>query len=315
MIVDENNLYVDESPVISKNSPIVDESPVINKNFPYIKNYDFHSKLQALLAVIRREWTIYVRYPSWVVALLIWPVLFPIGYIFNGKAFAGPDQSGVAVFASLTGTTNYIGFMALGTLLYMWINWVLWSFGAFLRNEQIRGTLESNWLSPMPRILLLAGAGVTSFIQQSLILAISLFEFYLIFGIKIVGNPVQVLLVFIFTVPTIYGLGLLFASLVIWAKEVNVMVFLVRGIIMIFCGISFPLAVMPDWMQVVAKFVPMTYAIRAFRVSYLTNQGFGAIKSDLIILGTFGAILIILGFIAFQRTETFVRKKGTLGVY
>ncbi|MCG8532021.1 MAG: ABC transporter permease, partial [Desulfovibrionales bacterium] len=124
-----------------------------------------------------------------------------------------------------------------------------------------------------------------------------------------------VFFVFILTAPTIYGLGLLFASLVIWAKEVNVMVFLVRGLIMIFCGISFPLAVMPAWMQTVAKFIPMTYAIRAFRISYLTNQGFGAIKTDLIILSSFGVILFILGFIAFQRTEALVRKKGTLGVY
>lgn len=288
---------------------------VENNSFHDLKKYDFSSKFRAFLAVVRREWTIYVRYPSWVIALLIWPVLFPLVYIFNGKAFAGPDQTGVAVFASFAGTTDYIGFIALGSLLYMWINWVLWSFGAFLRNEQVRGTLESNWLSPMPRILLLAGAGVTSCIQQSFILAISLLEFYLILGIKIVGNPLDVLLVFILTVPTIYGLGLLFASLVIWAKEVNVMVFLVRGVIMIFCGISFPLAVMPDWMQIVAKFIPMTYAIRAFRISYLTNQGFDAIKGDLIILGVFGVILLILGFIAFQWTETLVRKKGTLGVY
>lgn len=297
--------------MIVKENNLVESS----QNFDNIKDYDFSNKLQAFLAVVRQEWITFVRYPSWVIALLIWPVLFPVIYIFNGKAFAGPDQTGVAAFASFTGTTDYIGYIALGSLLYMWMNWVLWSFGSFLRNEQILGTLESNWLSPMPRILMLAGAGVTSCIQQSFILALSLLQFYLIFGIRIVGDPLQVLLVFIFTVPTIYGLGLVFASLVIWAKEVSVMVFLVRGVIMIFCGISFPLAVMPEWMQAIAKFIPMTYAIRAFRISYLTNQGFNAIKGDLVILFIFGIILFILGLIAFRWTETLVRKKGTLGVY
>lgn len=286
-----------------------------NQSFSSIKNYHLSNKLRAFLAIVRREWTIYVRYPSWVVALLIWPVLFPLMYIFNGKAFAGPDQTGVAVFASFTGTTNYVGFIALGSLLYMWINWVLWSFGSFLRKEQVRGTLESNWLAPMPRVLLLAGAGVTSCIQQGFILVISLLVFYLVLGIKMMGDPLQVLLVFILTVPTVYGLGFLFASLVIWAKEVNVMVVLVRGVIMIFCGISFPLAVMPDWMQTIAKFIPMTYAIRAFRSAYLTNQGIKAISGDLIILTIFGIILWILGLIAFRWTETLVRKKGTLGIY
>ena len=40
------------------------------------------SELRALLAVARKEWIIFRRYPSWVVAFLIWPVLFPYAYVF-----------------------------------------------------------------------------------------------------------------------------------------------------------------------------------------------------------------------------------------
>ncbi|AZR74960.1 hypothetical protein BBF96_15435 [Anoxybacter fermentans] len=271
--------------------------------------------LRALWAVVKRELIIFIRYPTWVVAIFIWPVLFPLPYIFGGKALAGPNQVGMVTFSRLTGMSDYVGFVAIGSLLWMWMNMVLWSFGNHLRNEQVRGTLESNWLSPLPRIFLLAGAGISNCLIQSAVIFISLLEFYLFLGVKIQGNPLLILLVLLFIIPSIYGIGLLFASLVIWAKEVNTMVFLVRGIMMIFCGVSFPLTVMPEWMQVVSKWIPITYGIRAFRLAYLTKKGFEAIKGDLLILGIFGLIFFILGILAFALSERFVKRKGTLGVY
>ena len=51
------------------------------------------SDVRAFWAVIRREWTIFVRYPSWIIALLIWPLIFPMLYILTARALSGPDGS------------------------------------------------------------------------------------------------------------------------------------------------------------------------------------------------------------------------------
>ena len=56
------------------------------------------------------------------------------------------------------------------------------------------------------------------------------------------GNPLLVLLIILVSIPSIYGLGMAFASLVITAKEAQNFVFLVRGLVMIFCGITFPVS-------------------------------------------------------------------------
>ncbi len=45
---------------------------------------------------------------------------------------------------------------------------------------------------------------------------------------------------FLVSIPSIYGLGFAFASIVITAREANAFVFLVRGLVMIFCGITYP---------------------------------------------------------------------------
>lgn len=277
--------------------------------------YGLVCQLRAMLAVAWRELLTFIRYPSWIVAIFIWPVLLPLQYIFGARALAGPDRSGLGIFAGYTGTTDYIGYIALGGMLWMWMNMVLWSFGTYLRNEQVRGTLESNWLSPMPRILMLAGAGISNALQNTFVIALSLLEYYLFMGVGMKGSPVLVFLIILLTIPTVYGIGLIFASLVIWAKEVNTMVFLVRGVMMIFCGISFPLTVAPVWMQKVAEWIPMTHSIRAFRQVYLNGAGFSAVRGDLLTLALFGLLLTVIGIGAFQWTSRIVQRKGTIGVY
>ena len=46
------------------------------------------SDLRALPAILRREWRIFTRYPSWMIALFIWPLIFPMMYILTApRAF------------------------------------------------------------------------------------------------------------------------------------------------------------------------------------------------------------------------------------
>ena len=86
----------------------------------------FLSDLRAFWAVVHREWTIFRRYPSWIIALLIWPLIFPMMYILTARALSGPDGSGMAVFMKTTGASDFIGYIVIGTTVWMWQNIVLW---------------------------------------------------------------------------------------------------------------------------------------------------------------------------------------------
>ena len=112
-----------------------------------ISQRSFGSELRAVWAIARKEWLIFRRYPSWVLSMFIWPVLFPFGYIFTAKALGGPDGAALDTFRSLTGTADYVGFIVVGSVLWMWLNMTLWDVGMYLRSEQMHGTLESNWLA------------------------------------------------------------------------------------------------------------------------------------------------------------------------
>jgi len=273
------------------------------------------SDIRAFLAIIRREWTIFIRYPSWIIAMLIWPLIFPMMYILTGRALSGIDGSGLAVFTKLTGATDFIGYIVIGTTVWMWQNIVLWDVGFALRNEQMRGTLESNWLSPTWRFSYLLGHTGPQLISMTMFILITAIEFGLIFSVKLNGSVWLALLVMLVSIPAIYGLGFAFASIVITAKEAHTFVFLVRGLVMIFCGITFPVSLLPGWMQSIANWLPQTYMIRAMRAAAFANASFTELLPDLKALLLFGAFWLTLGYLLFTWMERRARQTGAIGQY
>jgi ABC-2 type transport system permease protein len=70
---------------------------------------------------------------------------------------------------------------------------------------------------------------------------------------------------------------------------------------MFLSGVFFPLQQMPEFMQIIAKFLPLTYAVSALRRVVVLGAGIPAISSDIIILFGFGAVLLSIALIVFER--------------
>lgn len=275
----------------------------------------FFSDLRAFWAIVHREWTIFKRYPSWIIALFIWPLIFPMMYILTARALSGIDGSGLSVFTQTTGASNFIGYIVVGTTVWMWQNIVLWDVGFALRNEQMRGTLESNWLSPTWRFSYLLGHTGPQLITMTMFMLITALEFGLFFGVRLNGSPWLALLVMLASIPAIYGLGFAFASIVITAKEAHTFVFLVRGLVMIFCGITFPVSLLPGWMQSIATWMPQTYMIHGMRAAAFSHASLAELWPDLQVLLLFGAFWLTLGYLLFRWMERRARQTGAIGQY
>lgn len=269
----------------------------------------------AITAVMRRELRIFLRYPSWIVGLIVWPVLFPLVYLYGSRALAGPGGEGLAAFARTAGTTNVAGFIVIGTTAWMWLNITLWSVGTSLRTDQLRGVLEANWLTPAPRFALLLGTAAGQALLAVAVLAISLLGFRYALGIRFHANPAGALAVAALTMPWVYGLGIAFAALVLRFKEANAMVYFVRGLFLVFAGITFPLDVLPRSMAAVASVLPLTYTIAAFRAALLDGAGPAALRPALTVLAGSGVVLLIAGYATFQMVDLRMRRAGTVGLH
>jgi len=122
-------------------------------------------------------------------------------------------------------------------------------------------------------------------------------------------------LVFLLSIPSIYGIGFIFSSLVLWAKDIHSMVFLVRGIVTVFCGITYPLAVLPKWMRSISQLIPMTHSINALRSIIAAGANFQDISYELKFLTVAGVILMTLGLLTFSYTQNRAKATGSLGHY
>lgn len=269
-------------------------------------------RLRTIGAVFKKDFTQMIRYPSWFIQLLIWPLIFPLLYILSALGMAGPDHSGIDVFQSATGTGNFIGFIVVGTMAWMWVNTTMWSFGTYLREEQTRGTLESNWLCPINKFDLLIGGGLVSVFQAVFICIVSVVEYRFVYGVHFTGNLLEWIAVFIIMMPGVYGLGAVFASLILWLKEAGAAVNIARGVMMILCGITFPIAVMPEWMRFLAKGIPFTYGINAARQIMVNGEGLARAGYNIAMCAGEGIALLILGWLLFKVIENKVKNSGSL---
>lgn len=271
--------------------------------------------LRVMAAVVKKDLLIFVRYPSWIIAVFLWPLLFPIMAVFSAKALAGPDEQALEVFGALAGTTDYTGYIIVGLVLWMWLNMMLWTLGGFLRSEQMRGTLESTWLCPISRFGVLIGATVSQLITSMANFVVMVAAARLVWGFQIVGDLRLAAGLFVLSSLSVYGLGIVFASLVIWFKEMNAMVQLVRGLFMVFCGLTYPLAVLPAWMRGVARALPLTYSIEAIRAVALGGADAASVSDHILILTAFAVGTLTLGVVAFRYTERRMTRTGALGHY
>lgn len=268
--------------------------------------------LRTIYTVAKKEIIQLFRYPTWVVQIIVWPLIFPLAYILSAMGMAGPDQSGFKAFEAATGTSDYAGFIMIGTMAWMWVNITMWTYGSYLREEQMRGTLESNWLCPVNKFDILIGGGIMPLFYTILMNIISMAEYRFIYGIHFKGSLFQWIVIYLIMIPGVYGLGMLFASLILWAKEVNAAVNVARGIMMILCGITFPITIMPYWMQKLARLVPFTYGIEASRKIMLSGMGLKSAAADLTLCFAEGMVLVLLGVLTFKSTEKRVRNSGSL---
>lgn len=272
--------------------------------------------LRAFGAAGMKEWRLLRRYPSMFLGFLFWPIVLPLAYVLQARAYSGDSQAALDAFARNTGTTQIAGFLFLGWATYMWISMILWGPGTSLRTEQIRGSLEALFLTPVSRLVILFGPLVSQVAWAIWMFGIVGSVLVVFFGVSIgPGEALRALGVILVAVPALYGLGALFAAVVLRFGEVQAMVQGVRGVFTVFCGMSFPIAILPEWAHRVALTLPPTYLIGDLRSVLLGSSSLVGTIPDLAILLGLGTVISALAVIAFKRTERHARRGGSLAQY
>ncbi len=273
--------------------------------------------LRALGAAGRMSFRTLRRYPANFIGQIFWPVMLPAVWVLMGQAYSGGgDPQAIDAFASRSGTSGVTVFVFVGYAMYMWLSTLLWGPGTALRQEQIRGSLEAVFLTPVSRLVPLFGPTLTNIVWVLFQLVVMGLAVWLLFGVVL---PVQgILLTLLVTfagLPAMYAMGSLFGALVLRFGEIGPAVQFVRGSLSLLCGITFPIVMLPAWAQATSTAMPPTYIVAAIRDVLLkgaTPLDLAPTAAVLLLLAvTFGVFAVVI----FRVLETSARRSGMFGRY
>jgi len=291
------------------------QQPITNYQIPTtsLARPSWRSNLCAVYAVAAKDWRQYWRYPLNAVSSVLQPIVWLTPVYFMGQAFS---VNGKALgFAAYSGTADYISFILIGTALSSFINAVFWGMGYALKNDMDAGVLESNWLAPIPRSVLLIGHTITNLIVTAITAVIMLIFGALLFGFQVTGSVLAALVATLPMLIGLYGFGFLFAAIVMVMREANTLVDVSSFLVQIFSGANFPVTVLPKWLLPIALLLPLTYGFDAVRGILIGTNTLLPIAIEVVLMIIFMVIMIVFGLFAFGRLERYVRRRGTLGMH
>lgn len=162
----------------------------------------------------------------------------------------------------------------------------------FLR-ERSQGTMERLMASPISRLDIVVGY-IFGFLLFALLQTLIIF-FYMVYVLKVNyrGDLWQIL---VFQVIIGIGAVCLGTFVSIFARnEFQVAQFIPIIILpqMFLCGVLWPIEQMPDYLQWVSKFLPLTYGVSGLRDIMLTGKNLLDVGSDLGILVGFAVVMSV----------------------
>jgi ABC-2 type transport system permease protein len=144
-------------------------------------------------------------------------------------------------------------------------------------------------------------ATLRSMFQAGLIIVIAI-AFGLQFGIGF--NPLYVIGVFAIMFLICVGLSSLFIAITIRSTRIETPMAVMNLItlpLMFASNAFFPTKFMPDWLQTVAKFNPLTYTTDAVRQLLIFTTDFTQLAMDFLYVGIFAVIVATLGIVLSWR--------------
>jgi len=263
-------------------------------------------ELIGLGGVIERNAYLVKRYAWWELAFFVWTVANTLSIVFIAK---GAEAAGAHLNVNRLTTILLIGAVIwayLGIIFEILTETVAW--------ERWEGTIEYTFMAPLSRSVHLIGMGLFA-VAYGVIRATLLFGVVAaFFGLHMPNANFGTALVLLAIASVSFiGIGMMTAVLPLISPEKGTQLgFIAQGLMLVVSGVYYPVSVLPEWMQWIAKVSPATYALRGIRHAILNGAGVGAVWRDIWPLVVIGAVSIPLGLWVFRRGELYAKRHGKL---
>jgi ABC-2 type transport system permease protein len=268
--------------------------------------------------VLRARLRIISRYKGALLMELFMPIVFAALPIMLGVSIAsGGDVDVASNWEKTTGTADFKAYMLIGASTFMVVMLMTWLVGFWLRREMVSGTLESVWVSPAKKYLVIGGVTGYALIRAFVAFILSFLIGSVVFGINpFQGNILMAVLFILAGLLPLWGISFIFGALILRIKEADSIINLLQWVLSFFMGVFFPVTVLPGFLRVVAQSFPPTWMTNGVRAALLdVGYFFETWYMDLAIIFVFAAVFPLLGYGIFLASERRMKKTSGLGMY
>lgn len=243
------------------------------------------------------------RMPGWLILDTLLPMLSVAAMVFVYRAMHAPEE--------------YVGFVILGgAMTAFWLN-VLWSMGAQLYWDREAGNLELYIASPASMMAILAGMALGGMALTTVRAGVIVAMGILFFDVHFVPSSWLTLTgVFALTMLSLYGLGMLFASVfLLWGRQALHVVNVLQEPIYLLSGLNFPVKILGTGIASAAAALPLTTGVDALRqvlFPQATQLGLLPVWIEIILLTIMTVLFIALARFSLRRIERKAREEGKL---
>lgn len=243
------------------------------------------------------------REKSWLFFDILLPLLSVCAYVFVYRAIKAPE--------------DYIGFVVVGgAMTAFWMN-VLWSMSSQLYWEKEQGNLALYIITPTSLMAILLGMALGGLLATTLRALVIILLGSLFFHVQyVIASFAQLFAVFTLTMVSLYGLGMMSASLyLLLSREAWHISNLAQEPIYLFSGFYFPIKNFSFWISAAASIIPLTLGLDGMRQLVFASGpslGFLSIRLEIIILFILSFAFIFGARLMLSHMEKLAIREGRL---
>ena len=266
-------------------------------------------QLRALNATFRRNFIIQLRaYPKdFFIGNVLSAIYTAISAFFMYHLLFGGQMK--ASFSAYTGTSDYISYVIVGNCMYLLMVRTLLNVSRSLITELREGTLESLMLAPFHRVQYFLG----NMFQQTITTSGEVMVMLLVclpFGVKLTEiNFLSTFLSFSLALFSFFSISLLLAALMLYSRDTYISQNTLFAILFLICGVTFPIQYLPNWVQGIAQFIPVTQSLAVVRSSVLQGASINMLMGSYIEILLLSALYCIIGFSLIKKVEAVALEK------
>ncbi|MFC1878490.1 ABC transporter ATP-binding protein/permease [Chloroflexota bacterium] len=208
---------------------------------------------------------------------------------------------------------DYFSFVLIGIAFANYVGTGLSGFSSSMRQAQTTGTMEAMLSTPTNASLVI----LSSSLWQYALTTVRVLFFLALGGIFMQtsmsqGNFLAAFVILVLTITALSSLGIIAASFIMVLKRGNPVTWIFNSLISLLGGVYYPIEILPNWLQWLAKLVPLTYSLQAMRLALLQGATFSDLYSEIFALVVFTLFLLPISLVSFRYAVRQAKIDGSL---